>query len=382
MISYGKQSISEEDIAAVISVLKSDYWTQGPVIQTFEKDFAQYVGSKYAVAVANGTAALHLCALALGVQKGQRYITTPITFAASGNCILYCGGEIEFVDICPKTYMMDLDALDAKLENAAEGTYSGIVSVDFAGFPADMARISALAKKHHLRIIEDACHAPGGYFIDNEGNNQLCGNGKFADLAIFSFHPVKHIAAGEGGIVTTNDADLYEKLLLFRTHGITRNPDLMHENHGGWYQEMLELGYNYRLSEIHAALGHSQLLRAAEGLAKRQMIAERYDAAFADLPIQLPQKPQKGLHAFHLYVIRTNKRKELYDFLRTQNIACQVHYLPMHLHPYYQQQFGWKKGDFPQAENYYAECLSLPMYPTLSEEELNYVIEKIRFFYK
>lgn len=381
MISYGKQSISEEDIAAVISVLKSDYWTQGPVIQTFEKDFAAYTGAKYAVAVANGTAALHLCALALDIKKGQRYLTTPITFAASGNCILYCGGKIDFVDICPETYMMDLDALEAKLQNAAEGTYSGIVSVDFAGFPANLARISALAQKYNLKIIEDACHAPGGYFIDNEGNKQLCGNGKFADLAIFSFHPVKHIAAGEGGIITTNDAALYEKLLLFRTHGITRNTDLMHENHGGWYQEMLELGYNYRLSEIHAALGHSQLLRANEGLTKRQAIAQRYDAAFADLPIQLPQKPENGLHAFHLYVIRTEKRKELYDFLRTQNISCQVHYLPMHLHPYYQQQFGWKKGDFPQSESYYAECLSLPMYPTLSEEELTYVIEKIRFFY-
>lgn len=382
MISYGKQSVTQNDIDAVISVLKSDFWTQGPVIQTFETAFANYVGAKYAVAVANGTAALHLCALALGVQKGDGYLTTPITFAASGNCILYCGGKIDFIDIVPETYMMDIDALEDKLKNAPQGTYKGIISVDFAGYPADLARIKTLAEEYNLSIIEDACHAPGGYFIDNNETQQRCGNGQFADLAIFSFHPVKHIAAGEGGIITTNDDALYQKLLLFRTHGITRNPDLMHENQGGWYQEMLELGYNYRLSEIHAALGYSQLLRAAEGLERRQQIAQRYDVALADLPLQLPQKPQNGLHAFHLYVIRTQKRKELYDYLRTQNIACQVHYLPMHLHPYYQQQFGWKKGDFPQAEAYYAECLSLPMYPTLSEEELEYVIEKVSFFYK
>lgn len=376
-ISYGRQSISEEDIQAVVSVLKSDYLTQGPAIAEFEKAFAEYVDTKYAVAVANGTAALHLCAMALDVQSGDKWLTTPITFAASANCIKYCGGEIEFVDINPDTYCIDIDKIEQKLASVPVGTYKGIVPVDFAGYPVDLERLSVLAKKYDLKIIEDACHAPGGYFTDSEGENQKCGNSQFADLAIFSFHPVKHIATGEGGMVTTNDKALYDRLCLFRTHGITRNENLMGENHGGWYYEMVDLGYNYRLSDMQAALGISQLKRADEGVAQRQKIAEIYTKAFSGIDgIKTPVVPEDVSHAYHLYVIQVDDRKGLYEHLRAAKIFSQVHYIPVHTMPYYKKQ-GWKKGDMPVAEAYYEKCLSLPMFPTLSEEEQKYVIDKV-----
>lgn len=377
-IPYGRQDISDTDIAAVIETLKSDFLTQGPKIQEFEEAFARYIGVEYAVAVSNGTAALHLCALALGVNNQSKVITTPITFAASANCIKYCGGEVTLVDIDPETGLIDVDKARKVLEQADEGEYKGIIPVDFAGLAVNLEEVRKLADEYKLWIIEDACHAPGGYFVDGSGEKQFCGNGNYADLAIFSFHPVKHIATGEGGMITTNDPELYEKLLLLRTHGITKDADLLKENHGGWYYEMQELGYNYRLSDMQAALGITQLKRAKSSLEKRRAIALRYDKAFDGTNI-LPLKGDAG-HAYHLYVIQGADRKGLYEYLRDNKIFAQVHYIPLHLMPFYQDQ-GYKNGDFPIAEAYYKKCLSLPMYPTLTEEEQDFVIEKVKGFY-
>lgn len=376
-IPYGHQHITEEDIAAVVETLKSDYLTQGPKITEFEQDFAQYVGAKYAVAVNNATAGLHLGATALGEKPGDKVIVTPITFAASANCIRYCGGEVVFCDIDKDTFLMDSGKLEAMLKVAPRGTYQGIVPVDFAGYPVDLEIFRKLADEYGLWIMEDACHAPGGYFVDSKSEKQYCGNGKYADVAVFSFHPVKHIATGEGGMVTTNDKVLYEKLCLYRTHGITKSEELLHENHGGWYYEMQELGYNYRMTDFQAALGISQLRRANAGLARRQQIAERYNAAFAEVKgIKTPFVAQGVYHAYHLYIIQVEDRKGLYDYLRANKIYAQVHYVPLHLMPYYRQ-LGWKEGDCPVAEEYYRHCLSLPMFPTLTDEEQEYIIEKV-----
>lgn len=396
-IPYGKQNITAEDLKAVADTLTSEYLTQGPAIKKFEEAFAAYVGSQYAVAVANGTAALHLCTLALQVKPGQKVITTPITFAASANCVRYCGGDVVFADIDPETYLISFEKVRQMLQASPKGTYAGIIPVDFAGKAVDLEKFRALADEFGLWIIEDACHAPGGYFIDQSGKEQRCGNGKYADLAIFSFHPVKHIAAGEGGMITTNNKALYEKLLMLRTHGITRDEKsfsndinfasgeaAQQEKFPGWYMEMQTLGYNYRLTDFQAALGISQLSRADQGLKKRIAIAKKYDEAFKNHPVIKSQlnelKSKNSGHAYHLYVIQTPKRLELYNYLRTQNIFAQIHYIPVHLMPYYRQ-FGWKEGDFPEAEAYYKKCLSLPMYPTLTEAEQNYVIEKVLTFH-
>lgn len=379
-IPYGRQYVSEDDLKAVNETLLSDFLTQGPKIAEFEKAFAEYIGCKYAVAVANGTAALHLCALALDVNAQTKVITTPITFAASANCIRYCGGQIDFVDIDPSTAIIDVSKVRKLLESVPKGTYSGIIPVDFAGYAVNLEEIKALADEYGLWIIEDACHAPGGYFIDSKGEKQFCGNGNFANLAIFSFHPVKHIACGEGGMITTNDESLYKKLLLLRTHGITKDPALMHESHGGWYYEMHELGYNYRLTDFQSALGLSQLKRADEGLERRRKIASVYEEAFRNSKDILWQSGVVEGHAYHLYVIQTKDRLGLYNYLREKNIFAQVHYIPVHTLPYYQA-LGWKKGDFPEAEKYYSGCLSLPMYPTLTQEEQGYVISCIADFF-
>ena len=394
-IPYGKQDITEADVAAVVEALKSDFLTQGPKIKEFEEAFASYVGAKYAVAVANGTAALHLCALALGVKEGDKVITTPITFAASANCVRYCGGEVVFADIDPETYLLDVGAVRNLLEASPNGTYTGIIPVDFAGMPINMEAFRELANEYGLWIIEDACHAPGGSFIDNKGENSFCGNGKYADLAIFSFHPVKHIASGEGGMITTNDEELYLKLLLLRTHGISREEETFKNSPSfaagqeskqfpAWYMEMQELGYNYRLTDIQAALGLSQLRRADQGLERRREIARKYDEAFANFPAVKSQlnelKDVPSGHAYHLYVVQVENRIGLYDFLREQKVFTQIHYIPTHLMPYYKKR-GWKEGDMPKAEAYYKSCISLPMYPKLSEEEQDYVIEKIKEFY-
>lgn len=385
-IPYGRQHITEADIAAVVETLQSDYLTQGPKVAEFEQAFARYVGARYAVACANGTAALHLCALALGVSHESRVITTPITFVASANGVRYCGGQVEFCDIDAATALLDVDKVREMVESKPRGYYSGIIPVDFAGNPVNLEAFRELADAHGLWLVEDAAHSPGGYFIDSQGEKQYCGNGRFADLAIFSFHPVKHIATGEGGMVTTNSEELYQKLLLYRTHGITRDAAIMEENHGGWYMEMQELGYNYRIPDMLCALGLSQLSRAEEGLARRRAISKAYDAAFTGVAgIQTLTTTPEALqgeetgHAYHLYVIRVEDRKGLYDYLREHHIFAQVHYIPAHTMPYYRG-LGYKKGDFPHAEQYYAECLSLPMYPTLSEAEQAFVIEKVKEF--
>ena len=384
-ILYGRQHITEADIAAVAAVLKAPLLTQGPQIAAFETAFATYIGSQYAVAVSNGTAALHLCCMALSVNETSRVITSPITFSASANCVRYCGGEVHFTDIDPKTLVLDIQAVRALLENHPAGYFSGIIPVDFAGYPADMAAFRALADEFGLWLLEDSCHAPGGSFIDNEDTTHFCGDGSLAELAIFSLHPVKHIAAGEGGVITTNNENLYRHLLRLRTHGITNKPEEFtppqpHEpERGGWYMELQELGYNYRLTEMQAALALSQLSRANAGMARRREIAARYDAAFAGTSVQTIVPPETVGHAYHLYVIQTDDRKELYDYLRTKNIFSQVHYVPVHTMPYYRA-LGGSWGQFPNAERYYARCLSLPMFPTLTDAEQDYVIETVLSF--
>lgn len=378
-IPYGRQTITYDDVQAVVETLQSDFLTQGPKIAEFETAFAKYIGCKYAVAVSNGTAALHLCAMAMNVKQGEKVITTPITFAASANCIEYCGGEVVFADIDPVTFLLDINKVRAFLEASPKGTYKGIIPVDFTGASVNLEAFRKLADEYNLWIIEDACHAPGGYFTDSKGVKQNCGNGEYADVAIFSFHPVKHIATGEGGMITTNCKEIYDKLCLLRTHGITKSPEQLKENHGGWYYEMQELGYNYRLCDMQAALGVTQLKRADEGLQKREQIAKKYDAAFAFNKNIVTPKYNEG-HAFHLYVIKVKDRLGLYNYLRTKNIFTQVHYIPVHTMPYYQKK-GHKKGSLPVAEKYYEECLSIPMYPGLTDEAQQYVIDSINEFF-
>lgn len=394
-IPYGCQHITEEDIEAVNAALRSDYLTQGPQIKEFEDKFADYIGCNYAVAVANGTAALHLSAMALTVKSGDKVIVTPLTFVASANCVRYCGGEVVFADIDPATYLLDINAVKKMLEASPKGTYQGIISVDFSGRAVNLEEFRKLADEYGLWILEDACHAPGGYFIDSNNNKQFCGNGKYADLAIFSFHPVKHIACGEGGMITTNDEDLYNKLLLYRTHGITKgSPGFPYTNsiefatggykdeseYPGWYMEMQDLGYNYRLTDFQAALGISQLKRADKGLERRREIAQNYNKAFGGKSYILGQSGDVEGNAYHLYVVEVKDRLNLYNYLRKNNIFAQIHYIPAHLMPYYRN-LGYKEGDLPSVETYYKHCLSLPMFPTLTEEEQMYVINKIDEFY-
>jgi UDP-4-amino-4,6-dideoxy-N-acetyl-beta-L-altrosamine transaminase len=391
-IPYGRQNITAEDIACVIETLQSDYLTQGPKIVEFEKAFSTYIGSKYAVAVSNGTAALHLCAMALDVKEGDKIITTPITFVASANCIRYCGGEVVFSDIDPKTYLLDINKVRILLQSSPKGTYKGIVPVDFGGRAINLEAYRELADEYNLWIMEDACHAPGGFFVDSKGENQSCGNSNFSDVSVFSFHPVKHIASGEGGMITTNDENLYKKLLMLRTHGITRDTSTFINNsdfasgatnqtdYPAWYMEMQTLGYNYRLTDFQAALGISQLKRAEEGILRRRQIALKYYNAFKGKSFILGQSGSIEGHAYHLYIIEVKNRLGLYNYLRENTIFTQIHYIPSHLMPYYKQ-FGWKEGDMPHAENYYKHCISLPMYPTLTEDEQQYVIDKINSFY-
>jgi len=389
-IPYGRQFIDQEDIEAVVHALQSDFLTQGPAIKDFEDAFARYVGSKYAVAVSNGTAALHLCALALNVKPGDRVITTPITFVASANCVAYCGGEVIFADIDSESYLLDINSVRTILEADTTNQIKGIIPVNFAGRVVDLEAFRKLADEFGCWIIEDACHSPGGYFIDSNGKKPRAGSGEYADLAIFSFHPVKHIATGEGGMITTNDESLYNSLLQLRTHGITRNTDefrrLPEEIGGassqypGWYMEMKSLGYNYRITDFQAALGTSQLKKANVGISRRHEIAVKYFDAFKNCDFILGQSGVVEGHAYHLYVIEVKNRLELYDYLKQNGIYAQVHYIPAHLMPYYQQ-FGWEKGDLPNAEYYYEGCLSLPMYPTLTQLEQEKVINSIMEFY-
>lgn len=379
-IPYGRQHITQADIDAVVDVLKSDFLTQGPHIKDFEDAFAAYVGAKYAVAVSNGTAALHLDAMALGVKPGDKVITTPITFVASANCVRYCGGEVVFADIDPETYLLDINHVRKLLEQDTQKEIKGIIPVNFAGRMVDMEAFRGLADEFGCWIIEDACHSPGGYFVNSQGEHVNAGSGRYADLSIFSFHPVKHIAAGEGGMITTNDEALYKHLLILRTHGIQQDLTKRIYDDSLWYYEMQELGYNYRLTDFQAALAKSQLTRAEEGISKRRAIAQKYNDFFSDKTYIKRQSGVVEGHAYHLYVIEVDKRKELHRHLKDNNIFAQIHYIPAHLMPYYRDQ-GWREGDLPNAEGYYEGCISLPMFPTLTDEEQEFVIGTIRNFY-
>lgn len=380
-ISYGRQYITDDDIEAVVEALKSDFLTQGPKIKEFEDKMASYCGAKYNVLVSNGTAGLHLAAMALNIKPGDKIITTPITFVASANGFRYCGAEVVFCDINKDNFLLDLNCLENMLKAVPKGTYKAVVPVDFAGYPFDVERLRVLADEYGFAIVEDACHAPGGSFTDSKGVKHMVGDCAYADMTIFSYHPVKHIATGEGGSITTNRDDLFEKLSLYRTHGITKNPAKMEKCDGLWYYEMQELGYNYRITDFQAALGISQLSRLDWSIERRQAIANRYNEAFVGTCIVTPSVADNVSHAYHLYVIQLDKRKELYDYLRTQNIFAQVLYVPAHTMPYYRQ-FGWKEGDMPVAENYYAHCLALPMFPSLTDEEQEYIIQKVLEFVK
>jgi UDP-4-amino-4,6-dideoxy-N-acetyl-beta-L-altrosamine transaminase len=375
-IPYGRQAISQDDIDTVVETLQADFLTQGPKVAEFEQKFAEYVGAKYAVAVNNATSGLHIAVLSLGLKEGERVITTPITFAASANCVRYADGEVWFADIDKDTYLLSLESTRQLIESKPKGFFKGIIPVDFAGLPVNLQGFSELAKKHDLWIIEDACHAPGGYFIDSNNEKQFCGNGNYAAIGIFSFHPVKHIACGEGGMVTTNSEVIYKKLNLLRSHGITK--DNMTTNHGGWFYEMQDLGFNYRLTDIQSALGITQLSKNNKGLVKRNAIASKYKDAF-NAKVKYQSLPKNSYNAHHLFVIEVDDRKGLYDHLRKNGIYSQIHYIPVHTLPYYQK-IGYGSADLSRAENYYKHCLSLPMYPTLSNKEQDFVIEKVLEF--
>ena len=375
-IPYGRQHIDQDDIDAVVETLQADFLTQGPKIQEFETKFADYVGAKYAVAVSNATAGLHLSVLALDLQPGDRVITTPITFAATANAVRYGGGEVWFSDINPDTYLLCLESTKTLIESKPKGFFKGIIPVDFAGLPVDLEAFRQLANEHDLWIIEDACHAPGGAFKDSKGVEHKCGSAQYSDVSIFSFHPVKHIACGEGGMITTNSEDLYSKLSKLRTHGITK--DNMSQNDGGWYYEMQMLGFNYRLTDLQCALGITQLAKNDSGVAKRNEIAQRYKDAFRR-KIKFQSLPEDSLNAHHLFVIEVDSRKALYDHLREKGIYAQIHYIPVHTLPYYKK-IGYKSASLENSETYYSRCISLPMYPTLTEEEQAYVIETVLRF--
>lgn len=380
VIPYGKQEITDEDVQAVSQALRGDYLTQGPLVTQFENAFADFCGSKYAIAVTNATAALHLCAMALQVKPGSKVLCTPNTFVASSNCILYCGGDVEFLDIDPKTYCLDLDLLEKKLSSEKPGTYAGVVAVDFAGYAMDFSKLQAIAKKHGLWVIEDACHAPGAEFQDQNMQWHKSGNGEFADFAVYSFHPVKHIATGEGGMIVTNSKSLADKVRNLRTHGITKDPTEMSRNDGAWFMEMQNLGYNYRIPDVLCALGLSQLKRIASNLSNRRRLAAQYTQGLQNIPgFKTPLVPASVKHSYHLYVVQTEKRKELYEHLKTKNIFCQVHYIPIYQQPYYVKRYGQKHLE--NMEKYYSQALSLPMYHSMTDEEQSRVIQSIKEFF-
>lgn len=377
-IPYSRQNIEQDDIDAVVKTLQADFLTQGPKVPEFEKKFAEYIGAKYAVAVNNATAGLHLAVMALGLKAGERVITTPITFAASANCVRFVGAEVWLADIDPNTYLLDIESVRRLLESKPKGFFSGIIPVDFAGLPVDLEAFRILADEYDLWIVEDACHAPGAYFIDSKGDPQKCGSSNYADMGVFSFHPVKPIACGEGGMVTTNSEDLYKRLTLLRTHGITKEG--MKENHGGWYYEMKELGHNYRLTDIQATLGITQLAKNDKGLERRNKISARYKEAFEGR-IKYQALPKGNLNSHHLFVIEVEERKAFYDFLTSNGILVQIHYIPIHKLPYYDR-VGYGDADLACSEEYYRRCISLPTYASLYDEEQEYVIEKVLEFIK
>ncbi|QAR34518.1 UDP-4-amino-4,6-dideoxy-N-acetyl-beta-L-altrosamine transaminase [Geovibrio thiophilus] len=366
MIPYGRQEITEEDIKAVAEALRSDYLTQGPKVAEFEAKLASYCGAEYAVAFANGTAALHGAYYAAGLEKGDSFITTPMTFAATSNAGLYLGASPRFCDVEPDTGNIDTDGIPALIDKSVRL----IAPVHYSGMPADMERVRAIADENGLMVVEDACHALGAVY-----KGERIGNCAYSDMTVFSFHPVKHVATGEGGAVLTNDENLRGILMRFRSHGITRE-SLVNEPHGGWYHEMQELGYNYRITDIQCALGISQLSRAENSINRRRQIAARYDAAFNEIKgLKTPPHREERLNAYHLYPLRIeNGRREVYDLLREKGVYAQVHYLPVYMHPYYRAN-GFESFTLPEAEKYYKSELSIPMFPSLTDEEQEYVIK-------
>ncbi|MBD2201239.1 UDP-4-amino-4,6-dideoxy-N-acetyl-beta-L-altrosamine transaminase [Calothrix sp. FACHB-1219] len=380
-IPYGRQHISQEDIDAVIAVLQSDWITQGPAIERFEQAVANYCGAKYAVAVSSATAALHIACIAAGLKENEILWTSPNTFVASANCGLYCGSKVNFIDIDPNTYNLSSDELERRLIEAEKlGCLPQLlVPVHFAGQSCEMAKIYALSQKYNFKIIEDASHAIGGKY-----QHQPIGSCLFSDMTVFSFHPVKIITTGEGGMVLTNQEELYQRLMRLRSHGITRNPNFMQgESHGLWYYQQLELGYNYRMTDIQAALGTSQMQRLDEFVERRWFLANRYNQLLQDLPLILPWQHPDTQSSWHLYVIRLKLDKinkthqQVFEELRQENIGVNLHYIPVHTQPYYQQ-LGFSWGDFPQVEKYYQKAISLPLYYSLTQEDQDRVVAALQ----
>lgn len=378
MIYYGKQSINEEDIQNVVDVLQSDFLTQGPMVERFEKCVAEYCGAKYAVAVSNGTAALHIACLAAELGEGDILWTSPITFVASANCARYCGADVDFVDIDANTYNMSVEALEEKLRSTKRKPQI-VVPVHFAGQSCDMKRIHELAQEYGFMIMEDACHAMGADYLGKK-----VGGCEFSDMTVFSFHPVKIVTSGEGGMILTNNQDIYNKLLLFRSHGITRDADLMtHDADGPWYYQQLELGFNYRMTDIQAALGHSQMQRVDEFVRRRRYLAERYNRLLQDLPLVTPGVADFAESSWHIYVVRIDfsrvvkSKRKIFDEMKAKGIALNLHYIPVHLQPYYQK-LGFAIGDFTNSELYYRESLTLPLYYELTDEFQDRIVESLR----
>ena len=374
MIPYGRQDITSEDIAAVEAVLRSDFLTQGPAVPGFEQALAAYCGAARGVAMNSATSALHVACLALGLGPGDRLWTSPNTFVASANCGLYCGAEVDFVDTDPATYNMSVAALEAKLAAAAAENRLPrvVIPVHFAGQSCEMRAIHALGQQYGFRIIEDASHAVGATYL-----GEPVGNCRYSDITIFSFHPVKIITTAEGGMAMTNDPALAERMERLRSHGITRDPAAMAwDSEGPWYYQQVELGYNYRITDLQAALGHSQLARLDDYVARRHAIAARYDAALAGLPLTTPWQHPDSRSALHLYPIRLHdaaRRREVFEALRAAGIGVNVHYIPVHTQPHYHR-LGFRPGDFPEAERYYAGAISLPMFPTLTPAQQDEVV--------
>lgn len=372
MIPYGRQDISQADIDAVVDVLKSDFLTQGPQVPAFETAIKQATGAGHALAVNSATSALHIACMALDLGPGDILWTVPNTFVASANVGLYCGADVDFVDIDPATYCMCPVALAAKLETAAaQGKLPKVlIPVHFAGQSADMAAISALARAHDIRVIEDASHAIGASYL-----GAPVGNCAHSDICVFSFHPVKIITTAEGGVATTNDPDLASKMDLARSHGVTRDPALMqNDSTGGWYYEQVSLGYNYRMTEMQAALGASQMHRLAEFVTRRNALATRYNSLLSDLPVTLPQQNPDAYSAFHLYPVQVQNRAAAFTHLRDNGIGVNVHYIPVHTQPYWQAR-GFKQGDFPNAETYYNHAISIPLYAGLKDSDQDRVAQ-------
>lgn len=381
MIPYGRQDISQDDIDAVLGVLTSDFLTQGPMVPRFEQTVAQHVGAQHALAVNSATSALHLACLALGLGVGDRLWTSPVTFVASANCGLYCGADVDFVDIDPRTYNLCPLALERKLEKAEreDRLPKVLVAVHLCGQPCDMEAISALSKRYGFRVIEDASHAIGGKY-----QNGFIGNCQFSDITVFSFHPVKIITTAEGGMALTNDHELADRMALLRSHGITRDPAQMtHPSDGPWYYQQIELGFNYRMTELQAALGVSQMERLDAFVARRHELARRYDDLLADLPLTTPWQHPDSYSGLHLYVIRLNldqierTHREVFEALRELGVGVNLHYIPVHTQPYYLR-MGFKVGDFPESERYYSEAISLPMFHTLTESQQDEVVAALK----